>query len=106
MVPGSVRSHPSSQRRALRLQRILKRRRRILLLLLWGSVVTLVSALLGGPGGWVPHLVLLVATIGFAAFLIETKRRRDERSRKVKPMDLRRVKKQTEFEFYEPAISE
>ena len=105
VVPGDERVRPSSQRRALRQQRILKRRRKLLSLLVWMAVVSLVASFFNAPGGWLPHLGIDVVLLGYAGFLIESKRRRIERSRKVRPIDQKRARREAEFEFFEPAIS-
>lgn len=105
VVPGSVRTKPSSQRRALRQQRVLKRRRFVLVVLVWMAAGSLAAALLGAPGGWISHIAIDAALVGHAAFLIETKRRRIERRRKVRPIDQRRARREAEFDFFEPAIS-
>lgn len=101
VVPGSVRAHPSSQLRALKRRNRMRRRRRFFSLLLWGSAITLLSALIGGPVGWPVHIAMDVLLAGYAAFLIGSRRKALERAHKVRPLR-GRARREATFEFYEP----
>src|SRR5919106_147126 len=87
------------------------RRRRLLAFLLMCAVGSAVYALVSGGGAWEAHAGIDAALVLYVGFLLETGRRRIERSAKVRPIELqkrgsrasgRRAAAAEDFGFYEP----
>ncbi|MFN2388320.1 MAG: hypothetical protein ABR575_01745 [Actinomycetota bacterium] len=68
------------------LRKAQRRRRRLLGLLLWAALLSLLPAAFVGERAWAIHLGLDLTLCLYSLFLIETKRRRNERARKVHPI--------------------
>jgi hypothetical protein len=97
--------------RAQKLAKSRRRRGRLLVLLLLGAVGSAVYAVVGGGGAWEAHAGIDAALALYVGFLLETGRRRIERSAKVRPIGLQRrragrgvgrVPVTEDFGFYEP----
>ncbi len=88
LVPATTaRSERSSFRRS-QLRRI-----RVLQFLLSGVVMTLLAALYGGECIWEIHFFMDLSLIGYVAFLLEAKRRRQERDFRVPVRALRSTRR-------------
>ena len=101
--------------RAQKLAKSRRRRRRLLVSLLLAAVASAVYALVSGGGAWEAHAGIDAALALYVGFLLETGRRRIERTAKVRPIGLqrqqgrrasvRRAPTAEEFGFYEPVAA-
>jgi len=105
----------STMLRAQKLAKSRRRRRRLLVSLLLAAVASAVYALVSGGGAWEAHAGIDAALALYVGFLLETGRRRIERTAKVRPIGLqrqqgrrasvRRAPTAEEFGFYEPVAA-
>jgi hypothetical protein len=101
----------STMLRAQRLAKSRRRRRRLLVFLLLCSIGTALYASLRGSAAWEIHIAVDVVLVLYLGFLVESNRRRAERSSKVrsinrKPTPARRARRAVgadEFEDYQAA---
>jgi hypothetical protein len=98
--------------RAQKLAKSRRRRRRALVFLLLAAVASAAFAVLNGGGAWEVHAGIDAVLALYVGFLLESGRRRIERTAKVRPIglqrhrsgraSLRRAPAVEEFGFYEP----
>jgi hypothetical protein len=82
----SRRAGASKMRRAARLARARRRRRGVLILMLLAAAGTAIAAPFVGDPMWEVHLGLNAAFALYVGYLLESKRRREERASKVRPI--------------------
>jgi hypothetical protein len=86
----SRRARAMKMRRAARLARARRRRLWVLVVMLLAAVGTAVAAAIVGDPMWEVHLGLNAALALYVGYLLESKRRREERAVKVRPLRRRR----------------
>jgi hypothetical protein len=103
----------STLMRAQKIAKSRRRRRRLLVFLLMCVAGSAAYALVEGGGAWEAQAGIDAALVLYVGFLMETGRRRIERSAKVKPLGVqrsrvesargsRRTRASEDFAFYEP----
>lgn len=106
----------STMVRAQKLAKSRRRRRRLLAFLLVCAGASAVFAVVNGGGAWEAHAGIDAALALYVGFLLETGRRRIERSAKVRPLGMqrarvanarghRRARSAEDFSFYEPVAA-
>jgi hypothetical protein len=108
----------STMLRAQRLAKSRRRRRRILVFLLLCSLGTALYAAISGSAAWEIHIGVDVVLVLYLGFLVESNRRRAEKSAKVRSIGrrsapargtkVRRARRAVgaeEFDFYEPMVA-
>jgi hypothetical protein len=103
LVPDSAarRERASQLRRATKLARARRRRRRVLVVLVLGAVGTAVAAGFVGQPLWEVHLGVNACVALYVGYLLEAKRRADERAVKVRP--IRRARRPADTDWFDSA---
>jgi hypothetical protein len=99
----SRRASASKMRRAARLARARRRRRCVLILMLLAAAGTAAAAPFVGDPMWEVHLGLNAAFALYVGYLLESKRRREERASKVRP--IRRSRRSSNADWFDSATA-